>query len=68
MHEIGQPLHAYDRNKISSNKIKIQKLTNRVKKAQNVTLMFYLVINRQMKLIKLIFTSSSKLKLQIALV
>ena len=26
MHEIGQPLHAYDRNKISSNTIKIQKL------------------------------------------
>ena len=26
MYEIGQPLHAYDRNKISSNKIKIQKL------------------------------------------
>ena len=27
MHELGQPLHAYDRNKIKSNTIKIQKLS-----------------------------------------
>ena len=28
MHELGQPLHAYDRNKIKSNTIKIQKFSN----------------------------------------